>query len=106
MLSNLPKVFEKIIHDQISVFFLDIFSNYQFGFRKGFSTQHCLIAIIEKWKKSVDNKGTFGVLLTGLLKAFDCIPQELLIGKLSAYGFDFKALKFIYRYINNRKQRV
>ena len=62
--------------------------------------------MIEKWKKSVDNKGTFGALLTNLSKAFDCIPHELLIAKLSANGLDFKSLKFIYSYINNRKQRV
>ena len=62
--------------------------------------------MIEKWKKNVDNKGTFEALLTDLSKAFDCIPHELLIAKLSAHGFDFKALKFIYSYINNRKQKV
>ena len=62
--------------------------------------------MIEKWKKSVGNKGTFGALLTDLSKAFDSIPRELIIANLSAYGFDFKALKLIYSYINNRKQRV
>ena len=63
--------------------------------------------MIEKWKKSVDNKGNLGKdWMTDLSKGFDCIPHELLIAKLSAYGFDFKALKFIYSYITNRKQRV
>ena len=104
--SNLPKVLDKIMHDQISIFFLDTLSKYHCGFRKGFSTQFCLIAMIEKWKKSVDNKGTFGTLLTDLPIAFDCIPYELLIAKLCVYGSDFKALKFMYSYINNRKQRV
>ena len=104
--SNLSKVFDKIMHDQISIFFLDILSKYHCGFRKGFSTQFCLIAMIEKWKKSVDNKGTFRTLLTDLPKAFDCIRYELLIAKLCVYGSDFKALKFMYSYINNRNQRV
>ena len=105
-LSNLSKVLEKIIHDQISFFSLDIPSKYQCGFRKGSSSQHCFIAIIKKWKKSDRNKGTLGASLKDLSKAFDCIPHELLIAILSAYGFDFKALKFIYSYINNRKQSV
>ena len=78
ILSNLSKVFEKIIHDQISIFVLDILSKYQCGFRNVFSTQNCLIAVIEKGKKSVDNKGTFRTLLTDLSKAFDHIPHELL----------------------------
>ena len=102
ILSNLPKVFGKTIHDQISIFFLDIPSKYQCGF----STLHSLIAVIEKLKKSVDSKGTFGISLMDLTIAFDCIPHELLIAKLSANGFDFKALKFTHSYINNRKQRV
>lgn len=34
------------------------------------------------------------------------ITKEHLIAKLSVYGFDFKALKFIYSYINNSKQTV
>ena len=85
----------KIAHDQISIFFLDTLSKYQCCFRKGFSVQHCLITMIEKRNESVDNKGTFGTLLTDLSKAIDCILHELSIAKRSAYGFQFKALKFI-----------
>ena len=51
--------------------------------------------MIEKRNESVDNKGTFGTLLTDLSKAIDCILHELSIAKRSAYGFQFKALKFI-----------
>ena len=36
-------------------FFDNIFSEYQCGFRKGYSAQHCLLVMIEKWKKVVDN---------------------------------------------------
>ena len=62
--------------------------------------------MIEKWKKSVDNGGSFGALMTDLSKAFDCLSHELLIAKLDAYGFDNKSLKLIYNYLSNRKQRV
>ena len=73
---------------------------------KDFSFQHCFIVMTEKWKKSIYHRGTFGDLLTDLLKAFDCIRHEFLTAKLSASGFDLKALKLIYNYINNIKQRV
>ena len=54
------KIFEKLLHDQISSYFHNILSKNQSGFRKGYSSQHCLVAMIEKWKKSLDSKGSFG----------------------------------------------
>ena len=45
-------------------------------------------------------------MLTDLSKAFDCIPHNLLIAKLSAYGFDRKSLMFILAYLKSRKQRT
>ena len=41
-----------------------------------------------------------------LSKAFDCLNHELLIAKLEAYGFSRSALKLVYDYLSNRKQRV
>ena len=40
-----------------------------------------------------------------LSKAFDCIPDELLlIAKMHADGFDLNSLTFFYSYLENRKQ--
>ena len=50
--------------------------------------------------------GHFGALLTDLSKAFHCIPHDLIIAKLEAYGFHIDALKLIHNYLSNRKQRV
>ena len=36
----------------------------------------------------------------------DCIPHDLVIAKLAAYSLDTNALKLIYNYLSNRKQRV
>ena len=53
---------------------MDVFlSKHQYGFRKGYSTQQCLLAMLEKWRSAVDNKKTFGALLTDLSKTFDCL---------------------------------
>ena len=65
-----------------------------------------MVTVIEKWKKSVDNGGALDALLTDLMKAFDCLPYDLLIAKLDAYSFDKSSLKSMQSYLSNRKQRV
>ena len=47
----------------------------------------------------------FGALLTDLSKTFDCLPHDIIIAKLNTYGFDMKALNFIYDYLRDRKQK-
>ena len=48
----------------------------------------------------------FGALLTDLSKTFDCLPHDIIIAKLNTYGFDMKALNFIYDYLRDRKQKT
>ena len=61
---------------------LEFLSKYQRGLRKGYSTQHCLLAMLEKWKSEVDKGKSFGALLTDLSKAFDCFSHKVLFAKL------------------------
>ena len=51
--------------------------------------------MLEKFRKCLDYGGEYAALLTDLLKAFDCLPCDLLIAKLGAYGFDTPSLKLI-----------
>ena len=60
----------------------------------------------ETWKRCLDINGIAGTILIDLSKAYDCIPHDLLIAKLEAYGFGKNALKLVYSYLTNRKQRV
>ena len=59
--------------------------------------------LIEEWKEKLDKEFFAGAVLTDLAKAFDCIPHDLLIAKLNAYGFDRKSLVFFYSYLKRRK---
>ena len=50
--------------------------------------------------------GSFGAHLTDLYKAFDCLPHDLLVAKLYAYGFYLKPITLVHSYLTGRKQRV
>ena len=104
ILPLISKIFEKLICSQLSNHFDNILSKFQCGFRRGYGPQHCLLLMIDKWKKEVDNNKIFGAVLTDLSKAFDCICHDLLIVKLNAYGLSLPALKLIKDYLQNRKQ--
>ena len=54
ILPNLSKVFIRSIYNKLSLYFDNILSKYQCGFRKGFDAQNCLIKLSEKWKKCLD----------------------------------------------------
>ena len=77
-----------------------------YGFKKGYSAQHCLLMVLETWKEGAGNNKAFGALLTDLSKAFDCQSHNLLIAKLHAYGLDLASLKILQDYLRNRKQRT
>ena len=65
---------ESILSDKIS------------AYRKGHSCQHVLLDFTEKIRYHLDQNSVVGALLMDLSKAFDCLPHELLIAKLAAYG--------------------
>ena len=52
----------------------------------------------------MDKGRVFGVLLTDLLKAFDCLSYESIIAKSNAYGFSLSALKLMQSCLSERKQ--
>ena len=57
-------------------------------------------------KEKLDQGGVFGALFADLSKAFDCIPHDLIIAKLEAYGLVIGARRVIHSFLINRKQRV
>ena len=106
ILPNISKIFERCIFCQLSNFMDQFLSKYQCGFRKGYSTQYCLLAMLEKWKSAVDKGKSFSALLTDLSQAFDCLSHELLLAKRHAYGFSIAALRLIHSFLTNRWQRT
>ena len=90
----ISKIYEKLSQKNISNYIENIFSPYLYGYRKGYSAQHALIFLIEKWKKILDEKWFCGTVLMDLPKAFDTINHEFLTAKLHAYGFEKTTLYY------------
>ena len=63
-------------------------SNLVSAYRKNYSSHHVLIRLLEEWTKCLDNNYVVGGVLMDMSKAFDCVPHDLLIAKLEAYGIN------------------
>ena len=106
LLPIVSKIFERLLVNQLLVYLEENFSKLLCGFRKGHSTQHTLLNMLRTWQNCIANSGKVGALLIDLSKAFDCLPHDLLLAKLEAYGISENGCKLLYNYLSNRKQRV
>ena len=88
--------YERHTHNCLSRQAENILSSFISAYRKTYSSNHVLLRLIENWKKSLDNKNFVGTVLMDLSKTFDCIPHDLLVAKLHAYGLTEEAVTFIY----------
>ena len=106
VLNAFSKIYEKLIKDQLIPHLDHCLSKFIAAYRQQYNTQHVLIRMIEEWRQNLDNDNVAGAVLMDISKAFDCIPHDLLIAKLSAYGFHEDALVYIYSYLKRRQQSV
>lgn len=108
LLPAISKIFEKVMFKQIYSFFQEkkLFYIAQYGFRKGHSTEHAAIELIDRITLSMD-KGDIPIgIFLDLSKAFDTLDHEILLEKLKYYGFDDNALKLMRSYLCDRTQYV
>ena len=85
----ISKIIEKLIHEQTSTFLSnnEILYNYQSGFRKKHSTDSCLTIFHDKILMVFDKGLMTSMILIDLQKVFDTIDHDILLKKLSAFGF-------------------
>ena len=50
ILTNISKIYEKLLYDQLSKYFDSLLATNQCGFRKGFSSKYCLLVMLGKFK--------------------------------------------------------
>ena len=101
----MSKVFERVMSKQITSLMNPKLSKLLCGFREGYSSQNALFRVIEIFK-ILDRSGKIGMVLVDLSKAYDCIPHDLLLAQLDAYGFGLESLSLMNNYLTHGLQRV
>ena len=108
ILPTLSKVFERAATDQL-VEHLEknnLLSKHQHAYRKGHSTQTCLVEVINYLYKLFDHKKYAAVISLDLSKAFDSISHQLMLNKLARLNLSEPTLLWIKSYLSHRKQRT
>ena len=105
-LNIFSKIFEKIMK-YFLVDFLEkkqIIHPAQFGFQKGKSTLHALIRFSSMLYENLNKGKSILSIFIDFSKAFDTVPHNILLQKLSHYGIRGKTLQWLEDYLKNRHQ--
>ena len=107
LLSNLNKIFEKLVYSRLYSF-LNLHNciyELQFGFRAKHSCNHAF-SLTEQIREALDdNKFVCGIFVN-FQKAFDTVDHKILLKKLDYYGIKGIANKWFESYLQNRQQFV
>ena len=108
VLTFFSKILERLMYIRLISFVnkQKILYDFQFGFRKGHSTNQALLILVDKILNAIDNGNLVIGLFIDLCKAFDTVNHEILFEKLSKYGIRNTALQWFKSYLQNRKQFV
>ena len=101
-------IFERSCVDQLVRYLElnDLISKSQHAYRKGHSTQTCLVEIANELYENMDKNLYTGIAKLDLSKAYDSISHSLLLHKLAELGLSEDSIHYIKSYLQNRKQRT
>ena len=103
VLSIFSKIFEKILEQQLSDFFENIFNPYLCAFRRDHGCQTTLLRLLEDWRNALVKNQYVAAVLMDLSKASF---HDILLDKLSAYCMSTDSVSLLESYISNRKQQI
>ena len=87
----MSKVMESTIASNIKsfLFWNDLISDHQFGFRAGHSTLNMLLLVTQKWMEVLNANHESRAIPQDISRAFDTVWHPALITKLSSYGIQY-----------------
>ena len=102
------KVFEGFVRNVLMSHLIDnnLLAPEQYGFCGGRSCTTQLLNTINDWLSFLDNNIPVDAVYLDFRKAFDTVPHERLISKLSGYGIQGNLLQWIRDFLSDRSQYV
>ena len=84
LLSNINKIFEKLVYSRLYSFFTlhNCIYELQFGFCSKHSTNHALLSLTEMIREALDNSSFACGIFIDLQKAFNTVDHQILLKKL------------------------
>lgn len=106
LLSVFNKILEKLVYSRVYNFLNKCNSlyDYQFGFRKNYSTSLALLETLDNCYASLDKKDYVLGIYLDVAKAFDSVDHNILLHKLNVYGIRGVMYDWFKDYLTNRKQ--
>ncbi|UYV71775.1 hypothetical protein LAZ67_9000338 [Cordylochernes scorpioides] len=104
LLSTIGKVYERIVLRRLQSYMdsINFIIPQQFGFRKGHSTTHQLITVIDYIQIRKSHKEAVGAVFLDFTKAFDRVWHDGLIAKITKNQFPRDFIKFLKNYLQDR----
>jgi len=106
ILSNLSKIFEKIIYNRIFIFLqnLNFFNDKQFGFLPKSNTSSAALDAVTTIQMSIDDASYTSAVFIDVSKAFDCVDHGILLQKLLMCGVRGNGYWILRDYLFGRTQ--
>ena len=102
------KLLEKLMYARMYSFLIkhNLLVGNQYGFQKSKSTEHAIFDIHSQIIDSFENQEIPCCIFLDFAKAFDTVNHEILLNKLTYYGFRGLSQKWLSSYLSNRTQCV
>ena len=100
------KILGKCVYRQIEEYMEknDFFCKNQHGFRKGKGTDTAVMELVRELFNNINDNDVSSVLFLDYSKAFNTVNHEILLKKMSMYGFSNNVCKWFEDYFRGRMQ--